>query len=294
MSTLNLFKESYQRWSDDNASQMAAALAYYTIFSLAPMLILVIAIAGVVWGEEAARGELKNQMQNIVGESSAAFLQEMISNTSKPGSSATGWATLAGVFILIWGATGVFAQLQASLNQIWGIQPKPGGYGMMARQLIRKRLTSFLVILGVGALILLSLCLSAALNFVSTQMSGSIADTSVLWNLLDFAGTFIVITLLFAMIFKVLPDAHIEWRQVWAGAVITALLFTIGKFLLGLYLGSGSVSSTFGAAGSLVLLLIWIYYSSQILFFGAEFTHTYAQQSGSPIEPEDHAMQMKS
>jgi membrane protein len=289
MAIFGLFKQSYLQWSEDKASQMAAALAYYTIFSLAPMLIIAIAIAGFVWGEEAARGEIMYRIEGIVGSQPAAFLQTLIDNADKPGSGNAGWATLFSVILLLFGSTGVFTQLQDSLNTIWKVKPKPApGYLTLAR----KRLSSFLLVLGIGAILLVSLAISAVISFMNSQLVDSVSENSFLWKALDFLVSLGIITLVFALIYKYLPDIDIEWRDVWVGAGLTALLFTIAKFFVGLYLGTGSFRSTYGAAGSLVLLLMWIYFSSLILFFGAEFTRAYTKKYGRKIQPDKHATYM--
>lgn len=282
-----LLKETFKEWQEDKSSRLAAALAYYTVFSLAPLLIIVIAIAGAIFGEEAARGEIVSQIQGLVGQEGATVIEEAIQNADQPQISSI--ASIFSIIFLLIGASGVFAQLQESLNEIWNVkaQPKNGLAG-----LIRKRILSFSAVLGIGFLLLVSLVISAVLSGISNYFSDLIPGVDFLWQILNFVVSFGVITLLFALMYKFLPDVKIDWSDVWIGALITALLFTIGKFALGLYLGRGSFGSTYGAAGSLVIILAWVYYSAQILFFGAEFTQVYARRYGSQIVPDEHAIRI--
>jgi membrane protein len=270
-----LLKESFSGWSEDKAPRLGAALAYYTIFSLAPLLVIVIGVAAFVFGREAAQGEVLGQLQGLLGEAGAQAIQGMIQNASQ--SKTTGaFATVIGVATLLFGASGVFGELQDALNTVWGVKPKPGR-GILGT--IKQRFLSFAMVAGIAFLLLVSLTVSAALAAVGKFTEG-LLPTEIL-HVVNFVTSFAVITLLFAMIYKLLPDARIAWSDVWIGAAVTALLFTIGKFAIGLYLGKSSVASAYGAAGSLVILLVWIYYSAQILFFGAEFTEVYARRYGS-------------
>ncbi len=282
--TFTLFKDSAQGWSQDKASQLSAALSYYTIFSLAPLLVIVIAVAGLVFGQQAAQNQIVGQIQGVVGQSAAQVIQTMIAGARKPSASII--ATVISVVFLLAGATGLFGQLQNSLNSIWEVAPKPN-QGIW--NLIKTRFLSFAMILVIGFLLLVSLVLSAALSGFSGYLARLIPGLDVISQVVNFVISFAVVTLLFALIYKYLPDAKISWRDVWWGAIVTALLFTIGKFLIGFYLGKSSVTSSYGAAGSLVLLLLWVYYSGLILFFGAEFTKSYAILSGSPIAPSPNA-----
>jgi membrane protein len=281
-----LLKETFQEWSEDNASRLAASLAYYTVFSLAPLLIIVIAIAGAFFGEEAARGQLEAQLQGLVGPDGASLIQTTIDNANQPGSGSGAIASLISLGVLIFGASGVFAELQDSLNAIWDVKPKPEN---AVSGFVRKRLLSFAMVLTIGFLLLVSLVISAGLAAVTNLMS-SLLPFDFLWQILNFVISFGVITVLFALIYRYLPDVRISWNDVLTGAVITSLLFTIGKSLIGLYLGNSSFSSTYGAAGSLVVILAWVYYSAQILFLGAEFTQVYARRYGTKIVPDDHAV----
>lgn len=282
---LGLLKEGFQEWQDDKASRLAAALAYYTVFSLAPLVIIAIAIAGAVFGAEAARGEIVGQIRGLVGQAGAEVIEAAIENANRPDANG-GLASLISVVVLLFGASGVFAELQDSLNTVWDVQPKPGR-GVSG--FIKKRILSFSMVLGIGFLLMVSLIVSAVLSGLSAYMGHLLPGVNFLWGILNFVISFGVIALLFAMIYKFLPDVKITWNDVWIGAIITALLFTIGKTVLGLYLGQGSFGSTYGAAGSLVIVLAWVYYSAQILFFGAELTQVYASRYGSRIVPNEDA-----
>jgi membrane protein len=278
-----LVKDSASAWMEDKAPRLGAALAYYTIFSLAPLLVLVIAIVGLVFGREAAQGQLLGQIRGLVGEQGGKAVQEMVAHAAQP--SAGGLATALGIIMLLFGAMGLFGQLQDALNTVWEVQPKPGR-GVLG--FLKDRFLSFSMVLGVAFLLLVSLVINAWL----AALAGLFGDwqASVLGYLVNGAVSFVVITLLFAMIYRFLPDAEIAWKDVWLGAVITSILFLLGKFLIGLYLGHSSVGSVYGAAGSLAVLLVWLYYSSQIFLFGAEFTKVYANTSGSRIVPAPNAM----
>ncbi|OKH26176.1 ribonuclease BN [Hydrococcus rivularis NIES-593] len=283
-SLFKLLQETFQEWQKDKASQLAAALAYYTVFSIAPLLIIAIAIAGSIFGREAARGEIFTQLQELLGSKGAQVIQSAIDNANQP--DLKSFASLISVAILLLGASGVFAALQDSLNQIWNVKPKPE-QGILP--IVRKRLLSFAMVLAIGFLLLLSLIVSAALAALSHFGPSFLLGFDFLWQILNFLISFGFVSFLFALIYKYLPDVKITWRDVSVGAIITALLFTIGKHLLGLYLGNSSFGSTYGAAGSLVVFLVWVYYSSQILLFGAEFTQVYARRYGSQIRPNRHA-----
>jgi membrane protein len=281
-----ILKKAGSDWMEDQAPTLGAALAYYTVFSLAPLLIIAIAIVGLVFGQEAAQSQIFEQLRGLLGEASAKAMQDMVQNANaKPATGVV--ATLIGVVTLLFGASGVFGQLQTSLNAIWDVEPKPGR-GILG--LVRDRILSFGFILVVGFLLLVSLLLTAAVAVVAQWFGGMLPAMETLAQILNFVLSLAVITLLFAMIFKFLPDAKIAWHDVWIGAFITALLFTVGKFALGLYLAKSGVGSSYGAAGSLIVLLLWVYYSSQILFFGAEFTQVYANRFGSHVAPTDNAV----
>ena len=278
-------KDSVVKWIEDKPFQLAAALSYYTLFSLAPLLVILIAIAGFAFGKEAAQNQIVETIQGMVGRESAEAVQAMIQNTSnKP---ETGMiAALVGIIILMVGAAGVVGQLQISLNTIWGVQLKPG-QGIWG--LIRQRFISFAMILGIGFLLLVSLVISAVLSSLTQVLGTSLGGTALVAHGLDFLVSFAFVSALFAMIYKFLPDVQVDWQDVWIGAAITSFLFTIGKFLIGLYLGTSGVTSIFGAAASLITILLWVYYSSLIFFLGAEFTHVYARDYGSGVLPSDNA-----
>ena len=264
---------------------LGASLAYYTVFSLAPLLIISIAIAGFVLGDEAARGKVFEQLHHLIGEQGGKATEAMVESAgSKPTTGII--ASITGVITLLVGASGVFGQLQSSLNIMWEVEPKPGR-GVLG--FIKNRFLSFGFILVVGFLLLVSLMLSAAITFLAQSIGGLVSGMEILAHLLNFALSFGVVTALFALMFKFLPDAVIAWKDVWLGAAITAVLFTVGKFGLGFYLGASSVASAYGAAGSLIVLLLWVYYSSQIFFFGAEFTQVWANRFGSHVIPADDA-----
>ena len=269
-------REVVQEWSNDNAITLGAALAYYTIFSLAPLLVLAIALAGLVFGRAAAQGEIVAQMQGVLGPAGAELIESMIERASEPASGVL--ATVISLVTMFFGASGVFGQLQGSLNRIWGAdtQRRRGVKGHFQR-----RAASFSMILGIGFLLLVSLALSALISGLHRVIDEYLTVPSEALSLVNLGVSFLIVTALFAMIFKLLPDARIEWRDVWLGSAVTALLFTVGKSLLGLYLGRAGVTSVYGAAGSLVLVLLWVYYSSQLLFLGAEFTEVYSRRYGS-------------
>ena len=274
----HLAKEAASDWSHDHAPRLGAALAYYTVFSLVPFLVVVIALTGLVFGQEAAQSAILGQIADLVGEQSAAAIKDMIQRADKPstGLLATGLA----IVTLLLGASGVFGQLQDALNTVWGVEPKEGR-GVWG--FIKDRFLSFVAVLGTGFLLLVSLILSSALAAAGKWFSSWLPLPEAVLHLVNFAVSFVVITGLFALIFKILPDAQVAWRDVWIGAALTAALFTIGKFALGLYLGKSNVASGYGAAGSLVLVLLWVYYSAQIMLFGAEFTQVYANRLGERI-----------
>ena len=280
-----ILKEAAIEWDRDGVSRLAAALAYYAIFSLAPLLIIVIAIAGLLFGREAAQGEIVSQVQGLIGRQGAEAVETMLRAASRPVSGVI--ATVVGLITLFLGATGVFGQLQSGLNAVWGVSPKPG---RIVKGLIRTRIVSFTMVLGVGFLLLVSLVVNAALAAFNTFVENRLPPPPLVgWDVVNSGASFLLITLLFAMIYRFLPDVDIPWRDVWLGGAVTSLLFTVGKYLIGLYLGNSSVGSAYGAAGTLAVLLIWIYYSAQIFYFGAEVTQAYANRFGTPIRPAPYA-----
>jgi len=283
--TWQLVREIVVAWNEDKAPRLAGALAFYTMFTLAPLLILAIGLAGLAFGQEAARGQVVGQIQGLVGTESAHAIEDFLEQVGTPQSGSI--VTIVGLATLLLGVWWVFGELQDALNTIWEVAPKPG---RSIWKVARIRLVSFAMMLGVGFLLLVSLVISAALSALGTLLIGLMPDFEAMLQLLNFVISFGVITLLFAMIYKIVPDVLISWSDVWIGAAFTALLYTIGKYLIGVYLGTSSTASAYGAAGSLVVILIWIYYSAQILFLGAEFTRIYAQRYGSQIEPAENAV----
>lgn len=280
-----LLRDAFYAWLEDNVERLGAALAYYTVFSLAPLLIIAIAIAGFAFGQEAAQGQIMSEIGGLLGEEGAKATQAMIESARQPTAGIV--ASLLGVILLVFGATGAFAQLQDALNTIWGVTPKPGR-GVLG--ILKDRLWSFMLVIGIGFLLLVSLVLSAGLAALGKFFGHLLPVPETILQIVNFIISFGVITLLFAMMYKILPDVKIGWSDVWIGAAMTALLFSIGKFLIGLYLGKSGVASAYGAAGSLVIILLWVYYSSQIVLFGAEFTFVYANKFGSRIEPAENAV----
>ena len=262
-----LLKSIVMKWLDDEPFQSAAALSYYTLFSLAPLLIISIALAGFVFGHEAAQSQIVATIQGLIGHESAEAVQAMIQNASSRPKTGIISSMLGGI-ILLFGAGGVVGQLQTSLNAIWRVDTK-SDTGL--RDFIRKRFISFAMVLGIGFLLLVSLTVSAFISGLTQFMGSWFGGAALIANLLDILISFCFITLLFAMIYKFLPDVAIQWQDVWTGAALTSMLFTIGKFFIGLYLGSSGVTSIYGAAGSLITVLLWVYYSSLIFLFGAEF-----------------------
>ncbi|MDB4986910.1 MAG: Ribonuclease [Myxococcaceae bacterium] len=280
-----IIKETGTDWSNDNATRLSASLAYYTVLSIAPLLVLAVSVAGLFFGEEAARGHIASELSSVVGPEAGKGIESMLSNAKSPEDGIIG--TAIGLTVLLFGASGVFGELQSSMNEIWKVAPKPGR-GVWG--FLQQRFFSFSMVLGVAFLLLVSLVLSAAIAGIGGAFSHALPGGAWLWQIVNFLISFAIITVLFALIFKVVPDVEITWKDVWMGAAVTALLFSIGKFGLGVYLGRASVASPYGAAGSLIVLVIWVYYAAQILFMGAEFTQVYARHRGSRIEPSSHAV----
>jgi membrane protein len=283
-----MLREAFQAWNQDQASRLAAALAYYTLFSLAPLLILAIAIASLFVDNVAVREQLLGQMQGLMGSASADFVGTVLDNANRPGPN-TGWiASILSLVLLLVGATGVLTQLQQSLNILWNIQLRPD---IGLTNLVRQRLLSLGMIIVIGFLLLVSLVVSSVISGFSDYLQGLAPGLGALVQLMDLAVSFGLTTLLFAVMFKYLPDAVITWGDVWFGAAATALLFSLGKFLIGLYLGNSSLASAYGAAGSVIVLLVWVFYSAQILFYGAEITQVYSRRFGSQIKPNQYAVE---
>ena len=286
---LDMLKATAAEWVGDGATSLAAALAYYTVFSIAPLLIILIAVLEIFWRGQStsAQDEILYQIGNLVGPEGESAIEGILQRMQASEASG-GVAAVIGVATLLFGATAAFVQLQNSLNKIWEVEPAGG-----IKNLILSRVLSFGLILTVGFLLLVSLIVTALLAALNTFMTGLTPGLAVLFQLLNQVVGFGIVTLLFALIYRYLPDARVAWKDVWIGAAITALLFTIGKYLIGLYLGESSAASAYGAAGSFVILLLWIYYSSLVLFFGAEFTQVYARRHGSGIQPAKGAVRTK-
>jgi membrane protein len=270
---LGLLRAAVAGWVGDRAPSMGAAMAYYMVFSLAPMLILVIAIAGLAFGQAAAQGAIVAQLGDLMGVEGAAALQAMIVSAGHKRAGII--ATLVGTGTLLVASTAVFVELQAALNVIWKVRQRPRK-ALIA--VAREQLVSLSLILALGFLLLVSLVLSAALTAFGQYLQGIFPGLPLMLRILHVALSFGIMTILFGMMFKILPDAAVAWQDVWIGAMTTALLFSLGKYLIGLYIGSSNVASTYGAAGALVIILLWIYYSAQILLFGAEFTKACADR----------------
>lgn len=281
-STLSAIKQAGVQWKDDNAPRFAASVTFFTIFSIAPLLTIVVAAAGLVFGDAAAQNALLEQIRNLSGSTGANAVRTILEHAQfTPGSILT---TVFAVAVMFWGASRVFAELQEAMNHIWDVAPRTEN---LVLSLLWKRATSFGMILAIGFLLLVSLVMSALLSAFESQIDQLIPSDGVrmvMWTA-NSGLSFGMITLLFAMIYKILPDARIAWRDVWFGAVVTAALFLAGKYLIGLYLGRSSTASAFGAAGSFMVFLIWIFFSVQILFFGAELTQVYANRYGKGVEP---------
>lgn len=274
-----ILKAAAIKWDSDNVPRMGAALAYYSLFALAPLLVVAIGVAGLAFGAEAARGEVVHQIDGLIGKNGAEAVQSMLIAARKPEQSIL--AAILGLITLFLGATSAFSALQGSLNTIWNVKTPEQN---LVRGFIRNRLLSFGMVLCVGFLLLVSLALSAALAALGSFMEARLPGGTFLWQAINFVVSFAFITLLFAMIFKVLPNLRLAWRDVWVGSLLTSFFFSVGKFLIGLYLGRSSVGSTYGAAGSVVIILLWVYYSSQTVLFGAEVTQAYVQRFGSRAE----------
>lgn len=280
-----LLKTTVVEWSDDNAARVAAALAFYTLLSLAPLVILTIAIVGVVLGEDTARTRILHEVTGLVGPQGARAVDTVIASASDPAQGVVG--SIVGITVLFLGASGVFGELQYALNTIWGVKPRARN-GLML--IIRERIFSFAMVIAVAFLLLVSLVVSTVLSGLGRFMADTLPGGALLWQIANMLLSLGVITLLFALIFKVVPDVDIGWSVVWVGALATAVLFTIGKQLLGIYLGQSTVASAYGAAGSIVAVVVWVYYSSQLVFLGAEFTQVYAKSLGGEIRPSPNAV----
>jgi len=283
---LKLFKKTFTAFLDDNALKLSASLSYYTVFSIGPLLIIIISLAGVFFGREAVQGRIYGQIRGLVGNDAAAQIQEIIKNIQKTNHGTVG--AIIGVIILIIGATGVFMEIQDSINYIWSVKAKPKKGWL---KIIVNRLLSFSLVVSMGFILLVSLTINAIMEALNERFLRYFKDYTVyLFYVLNILVIFLVITLLFAIIFKVLPDAHINWKDALIGAAFTSVLFLLGKLGIGYYLGNSNIGVTYGTAASIIILLLWVYYSSIILYFGAEFTKTYAMDVGGGITPSETAV----
>jgi membrane protein len=284
-----LFRKAFQEWNEDQCSTLGAALAYYTVFSLAPLVLVLLAVFGMIFGSsEVARQKITEQLRYLVDPSAVKVIQDIATNTAKPKASST--AAVIGILVALFGASGVFGQLQNSLNTIWGVKLKPGR-GLW--HFIRSRFLSFAMVAGVSFLLLVSLTVESVLNALSSYLRAAFPGGDVVALCVFVLFDLALIVFLFAIIFRYLPDVELTWRDVLIGAGLTALLFYVGKFVLGLYLGSGAAGSAYGAASSLITLLLWVFYSAQIVLFGAEFTQVYANTYGSHVRPSADAVRVK-
>ncbi|MBZ0293807.1 MAG: YihY/virulence factor BrkB family protein [Anaerolineae bacterium] len=271
-----LLRETFHEWRKDDVSRMAAAIAYFTVFSIGPILLIATVLVGQVFGQSAVENRLADQIARFIGQDSASFIQQLIANAYQPSGGIL--PTVIGFIVLLVGATGVFSQLHGALNTVWEVDPES-----QLKKNLQARLIGFGMVVVIGLLMFVFLASSAVISSLDYYFEDIIPRTQMIIRVLSFIISLLIITVLFALIYKYLPDAHVKWSDVWIGAAFTSILFVIGTSLLGLYLGNGAVSSTYGAAGSLVVILIWVYFSSQIMLLGAEFTQVYARQYGSRI-----------
>ncbi len=277
----HLRKAAFAGWWQDNIPRMGAALAYYTLFALAPVLLVVIALGGLIFGPEAVRGQVVGEIQGLIGRDGATAIQDMLeaANQSRPRLA----VTLGAIFTFVLGATAAFLELQGALNSVWKVTPKSSG--SLLRDLVLQRLVSLGLVLGFTFVLLTALIVSAGLAALSSYLGSRFPGGPAFWQVADLVLSFGVITVVFGLIYKVMPDTHVPWRDAGMGALLTALLFSAGKSLIGLYLGASAITSTYGAAGSIIVVLLWVYYSSQIVLFGAEFTKAHGDSRG-PTAPE--------
>ena len=283
-----LLQETFQGWQQDKASRLAAALAYYTVFSISPLLVIAIAIAGMFFGQDTAQEQTLQQLEVLIGSNGTQpiiiALDNMLNNITQP--EIRGNASLISIAVLLIGASGIFAQLQDAFNTIWQVEPHPGK-GLL--HFIRRRLLSFLMVLAIGILLILSLIFSTVVSALSTYKVDFLPNWAIVWESIDSVFFLALMTFLFGLMFKYVPDIKIKWKDIWVGASITSVLFSFGKFLLGWYIQKGGLGSAYGAAGSLIVFLAWVYYSTQIILLGAEFTKVYTIMYGSKLRPKKHS-----
>lgn len=285
----DLIKQTFQEWQEDNVSRLAAALAYYTIFSLAPLLIIAITLAGLIWSRSTVQSQVLLQVQDLIGQNGADFVRSLLQNASINLDNGF-FASIIGLGALIFGSIGVFRQLRNTLNSMWGIEPEnESGFWKSVKLVLIKNLLSFAMVMGVGFLLIVSLVVSTIVSVMGSILTNIFLLPTFFMGIINTIVTLLIITFVFALLFKYLPETKVAWGDVILGGFVTAVLFLIGKYVIGLYLGKSSIGVTFGAAGSLALLLIWVYYSAQIFFFGAEFTQVYANKFGSKIRASKNA-----
>jgi membrane protein len=281
---LAIFRTALSAWWNDDALRLGASLSYYTLFAIAPVLLVATAIAGTVFGADAARGEIVGQLDQLVGREGAQAVQSLLEGASQRRAGIV--ATAAGSLAFIVAATGAFLELQAALNTIWHVKPNPG---IKLREFVIDRLRSFGLVVAIGFLLMVSLAVTAGLAALSESLAGPFSNIPLVWSGMTVVVSLVVTAALFALLYRVLPDVHLSWRDVMTGACVTAVLFTIGQQVIGLYLGQSVVVASYGATGSLMILLLWVYYSCQILLFGAEVTRAYALHRGTQAAPESFA-----
>ena len=283
---MTLLKKTFSGFMDDNVMRLGAALSFYTVWSIGPLFLVIVSVAGLVFGREAAQGKVVDAMSGLMGPAGAKSIQDAIVSANDTGHSIM--ANVVGIVLLLVSASGVFGELKSSLNTVWNVTPKPGSFWLT----VKERFFSLTFVLGTGFLLLVSLLLNAALAAIGTQVSAAVPSGELLGHVLHFVLSLGVTTVLFSLMFKIIPDARIGWKDVWLGGFVTAVLFTIGQVGIGLYLGKTSIGSAYGAASSLMIVLVWVFFSSCILFLGAEFTQVYAEMYGSNIEPTDNAIRV--
>ena len=290
---LRLINDTYKEWSQDRAARLSAALAYYALFSLAPLLVIMITLAGTVYGEAAAQGQVVNAISDQIGPEAATAIERLLTDLHTAGSRF--YSTIITALLLIYGSTNLFSQLRDALNTMWNVRPRPRNHvlgGVV--EIVRDRLLATLMVISFSIVLLATLAISTGLTVLNGWLQTFLTpDTSFLLKGGNILTGFGLVTLLFALMFKLLPDAKVSWRVVWVGALVTSFLFNVGAFLIGLYLGYGSLRTILGAAGSLVVLMVWIAYSAQIMFFGAKFALVYASAIGKPIQPSSNAVNVK-
>lgn len=286
--TWRLLKSTFQEFNDDNAIKLSASLSYYTIFSIAPLSLIILSVCGFFFGKEAVAGEFYGQINNLVGSKAATQIQETMKNMELENNNT--FAMIFGIVVLLIGASGVFAEIQSSINYIWGLRAKPNrGF----KKFVKNRLMSFSMIGVIGFLLLVSLTANTVMDLLNEQLKALFADATVyLFYVLNFVVVFVIITMLFSIIFRTLPDGKLAWKDTLVGSATTAVLFMIGKFAISIYLGSSTVATAYGAAGSIIIILVWVYYSAIILYFGAEFTKVYAYSYGDKIIPNSYAVEI--